>query len=216
MVALNTYYLKISRSLLHLTESCSRLLIPRKFNDNITNPNSFIMKLFTPYLTYKAKNSSVQLFIKTLLLLSATLQKLPKSLQLQKKTLLLLSATLWKLTKSLQLQKKSLLLLSATLRKLTKSLQLQKKTLLLLSAIQKKLSKSLLLQNKTLHIHVKEVQIRFSGLYQNLMYLLSNILLSQINSHANIKRYFQKHIKCKLNILVFSFFNFNFTFYGTC
>jgi len=136
--------------------------------------------------------------------LSATLQKLPKSLQLQKKTLLLLSATLWKLTKSLQLQKKSLLLLSATLRKLTKSLQLQKKTLLLLSAIQKKLSKSLLLQNKTLHIHVKEVQIRFSGLYQNLMYLLSNILLSQINSHANIKRYFQKHIKCKLNMLGFS------------
>ena len=157
----------------------------------ITYANSFIMKLFTPYLTYKAKNGKVQVASRKVLVSFKKVLVLFKHQQV--------------FTRSVGLFSKQVDVLFRKVLVLSKHLQVFTKTILFFTKHIHVLSKKVLVLSKHLHFQTKQVQIRFSGLYQNLMYLHSNILLSQINSRASIKRFFQKHIKCKLNIQVFSF-----------
>ena len=64
---------------------------------------------------------------------------------------------------------------------------------------------------KSVQVRTKHIQILFSGIFQQYLYVYSNLSLLQINSRTRIKRYFQKHIKRKIilieNALIMSCFS---------
>ena len=142
------------------------------------------MKLFAPILTYTEKNGKVQVASKNVLLSFRKVLVLSKHLQVFNKSVSLCAKQVDDLFRKVLVLSKHLQVFTKSKLFFTKHLQV--------------LSKKVLVLSKHLHFQTRHVHIRFSESKLHLLYLHINFLLSQINCRASIKRYFQKHIKCKL------------------
>ena len=196
MLANCIYYLKISRLFLSHLKSRTCLLFQLCWN-GIHFSKYIFRKHFSFLVSGNQQNGFVQF-------LNKSIHVLIKHIQVGTKCIYVSFKSIHVSIKHIQVGTKRIYVL-------IKHIQVEAKRIYVSTKYIQVFIKCIYVLIKSVQVRTKHIQILFSGIFQQYLYVYSNLSLLQINSRTRIKRYFQKHIKRKIilieNALIMSCFS---------